>query len=101
MNSFFISSVRILYTAVLILFGLALVPYYVGMTSAAANGHGSFSILSLEGILPALLVLLLLVSRVLYKQSLTWLWLGAPTILAILGAIGFFVYAELFLTPHF
>lgn len=81
--------------------GLALVPYYVLMTSSAASGHGSFSIFSLEGMLPAFLFLLLLVSRVLFKKSPTWLWLGSPTILAILGAIGFLVYAELFLIPHF
>ncbi|HVV39169.1 MAG TPA: hypothetical protein VHD31_02480 [Candidatus Paceibacterota bacterium] len=101
MNNHFISFVRILYTSVLVLFGLALVPYYVVMISASQNGHGSFSFLSTQGIVPALLFGLLLVSRIMYARSPKWLLLGSPTILAIVGVIGYLVYAELFLIPSF
>jgi len=87
--SSFVSFVRVFYTVVLILLGLGLIVYYPLMLAASANGHGSFSIFSLQGITPALLFALLLVSRVLQSRSPKWLLLGLPTLLLIVGFAGF------------
>ena len=101
MNSFFFSFVRILYTAILTLFGLGLVAYYPLMMSAAASGHGSFNVFSVQGILPALLFLMLLISRALFYRSPKWLLLGLPTTLVIFGLMLFLVYIQLFPKPAF
>jgi len=88
----FLSFIRVLYTGVLIVFGLALIPYYSVMISGSANGHGLFSIFSYQAIVPVLLFGLLFIARLLQSQSPKWLLLGLPAILAIAGFAGFIGY---------
>jgi hypothetical protein len=80
--------VRIFYTAVLILYGLTLLIFTLVSISASQNGHVATTSLLWQSI-PYDLFVLLLISRVMQSRNPNWLWLGLPTILAILGFAGY------------
>lgn len=85
------SVVRIFYTAVLLLFGLAIMVVTLVNDSMSKSGKVPSSLL----ITAVVLFLLLLAARILQSRSSKWLWLGVPTILAIagFGAYTFFSFA--------
>lgn len=84
-----ISAIRILYTVVLLLFGLEIVTLMLVNDSMSKSGKvPSVLLITAVG-----LFLLLLVSRLLHSRSPKWLWLGVPTTLVI---IAFGTYLLLF-----
>ena len=85
----FISVVRIFYTAVLLLLGLAVFIWTMVSIAAAGNDHAPFNIFSFTNLVIAVLFISLLVSRILYSHSPKWLWLGLPSILVIAGFAGY------------
>lgn len=80
----FVSFVRIFYTVELLLLGLGILVLFEASRSAAAAGHGSFNLFSLQDTLVVGLFLLLLSSRILVSRSPKWLLLGVPTNVALL-----------------
>jgi hypothetical protein len=86
-----ISTIRIFYTVTLLLLALGGAVFY--MIERAAAQHGSIgNFQSQNHIIFLAFFFLLLASRLLYYRSSQWLWLGTPTILAILGFVGYILY---------